>query len=391
MDMKQHKYELCVLEGMQEGSRQPLQMARANSVGNSFDCDMYLHDMSETSHQIEILAGKLSMSATLISGEAVLDNKPMKPGAKYKLPLSVPIRIGENLVCVESVYVDTQSLTSKGDKTGATVNSDSLVRANDQDTQHTMNEQGYAGADGAGDVIVDPRMMSRLLRPKFLMLIVGIGLVGSGVAALQTAPKTLAMAKNIVTLEEHVQANVVGDVSVMPTDEGAYMVKGWLSSREEERKLNQALLQRSEEVIVKTNVVADIEASVKDVFRIHGLQAEISTLKPGKLVVRTQTADLAALARAENSAKSDVHGLEELSVVNTKPVTETVNIPKPVRQNDVDQDIQLLVVGEPSYVVASNQARYFLGSKLPTGHRIESIFKDKVVLSKNGVTTELAM
>lgn len=379
MDMKQHKYELCVLEGMQMGSRQPLRTAHSHSVGNSFDCDIYLHDISDTSYRLEILPGKLNIAVTLIDGEAVLDNKALVVGQKNKLSTGVPVRIGESLFVVESV----------SHANGNHANSE-LERARALPVESETSSNVFDDVN-TGDVIVDPRAINRFLQPRLLVILIGFGIVGSGFAAWRSAPESLNNAMQNVSLEEHVKANVGGDVSVMATDDGAYMVKGWLPSRDAELKLNRALRKRSEDVVVKTSIVSDIESSVGDVFRTHGLQADISTLKPGKLVVRTQTNDLDMLVRAENAAKADVHGLEELSVVNTKPVVVAEKIISLNLENNTDKDIQLVVVGNPSYVVAGDQARYFLGSKLPTGHRIESIFKDKVVVSKNGKTTELVM
>jgi len=55
METKSDKYQLCVLEGTQQGSRQVLRTSQAQTVGNSFDCDIYLHDDSESVHQVQIL------------------------------------------------------------------------------------------------------------------------------------------------------------------------------------------------------------------------------------------------------------------------------------------------------------------------------------------------
>jgi len=98
-----------------------------------------------------------------------------------------------------------------------------------------------------------------------------------------------------------------------------------------------------------------------------------------------------SVARAETAARSDVYGLVELNVINTKPKSETVPQPLKIDSEQPGKEILLVMVGSPSYVLTADQSRFFTGSKLPTGHRIEEIMKNKVVLNKDGVRTELLM
>jgi len=151
------------------------------------------------------------------------------------------------------------------------------------------------------------------------------------------------------------------------------------------------LSQRSETITFDIAITTDIEESVRDVFRQHRIDVTLKSLSPGRLVVRTKTADIDSLESAEAAALADVYGLAEINVVNEKPFPKTPVINNRTLVSMPGQEIRLIMVGNPSYVVTEDQSHFFAGSKLPTGHRIKSIEKDKVILDKQGEITELLM
>jgi len=322
METKSDKFQLCVLEGTQRGSRQ-----------------VYLHDDSESVHQVQILPGRFSISITHMSGDAVLDSKSMVVGQKYKLSPGTPVRLGESLFAIETLS-DIPTLTNVCD-----IHSDIVVPEADDRSESELSIEESAEA-----VIPKSRLINRLYRPFYLVLFIGFGLIGSVFAAWRSGPIQVAPAP----------------VSAVET-------------------------RMADAETATASIAAEIENSVIDVFRTYGVNAEVSSVSAGVVKVKTQSTDTQKLAAAEASANADVYGLKKLIVDYDRPEPEKVKPPKKVISKEADQEIRMIVIGNPTYVVAENQSRYFKGSKLPTGHRVADIQKGLVVVEKNGVTTELKL
>jgi len=58
--------------------------------------------------------------------------------------------------------------------------------------------------------------------------------------------------------------------------------------------------------------------------------------------------------------------------------------------NDPGKRIASIVSGEPSYVVTQDGSRYFPGAVLPSGHRIQQILPNEVVLDLHGQSSRLS-
>ena len=344
METKSDKYQVCVLEGVQQGSRQALRTAQAQTLGNSFDCDIYLHDDSDSVHQIQILPGRFSISITLVSGDAVLDSTSMVVGQKYKLSPGTPVRLGESLFAIESLS-NTPAVTN------VTALHSEITAPEPQDV--TVPEMEFEECGDAN--MTDSRLINRLYRPVYLVLFIGAGLIGSVFVAWSSDPKHKAPAQ-LATLEASV---VDAEVAI---ESGAQDIES-----------------------------QDIENSVTDVFRTYGLDAQASSMRTGVVRVKTTSTNTKKILAAQASAKADVYGLKKLIVDYDQPVSEKIETPKKVANKAADQEIRMIVIGNPTYVVAENQTRYFKGSKLPTGHRVADIQKGLVVVEKNGVKTELTL
>lgn len=347
------KFELSVLEGLQLGSSIALGSSCSHTVGNTLDCDIYLHDDNQAELQLEIVTGKLSNSVKLLLGSAILDNTEMELGHKYKLSSGVPIRLGSTLFVVvgKSAAVESSSTAT----------------------------------------LVKKSFSQRLQRPATVVLVMGCALLGTGMAAFKPTSAPSPIEPLAVSVEQSL-AKVVGkDIQVTRLENGSYVVEGVMSSRADQAKLHQAMSATSETILDKTTLNEDVERAVLEVFGAHGVQADLKSLAPGRMVARTATADLDALKNSELAAHADVYGLLELNVINKEPVLDVVGKKSIPSSNNPGREIRLIMVGSPSYVITTDRSQYFSGSELPSGHRIESITKMKVVLSKSGITTELLM
>ena len=121
---------------------------------------------------------------------------------------------------------------------------------------------------------------------------------------------------------------------------------------------------------------------------VDGVLAKIESSEQWYVIAKTRTSDLASLERSKNAAERDVYGLSELTVMNEPPV---LAVSKPVKNKPdpvVNMTFELVVVGNPSYVVTADDVRYLVGAKFPSGHQLKSVHRDKIVVEKNGEVYE---
>lgn len=132
------------------------------------------------------------------------------------------------------------------------------------------------------------------------------------------------------------------------------------------------------------NLISDDElvAQVQEVFASNGYEAAASYA--GQASVRISNLDGAnpAVMRVAEHARRDVTGLRELSV-----------LPAPVEVDDTtlsmadlggSKRLSRIVDGETAYLASTDGGRYFVGSILPSGHRLRQITKEAVQLDREG-------
>ena len=132
---------------------------------------------------------------------------------------------------------------------------------------------------------------------------------------------------------------------------------------------------------------AELALAVGEVFRLHGLAAEVEAVGPGRMRVHTTSSDAALLQRAQADVQRDVPGLAQLELVNVTPAPAVRPIPA---LDDPGKRIASIVSADPAYVVTSDGTRYFTGALLPSGHRIVHIAEREVQLELGGQPTRLA-
>lgn len=141
---------------------------------------------------------------------------------------------------------------------------------------------------------------------------------------------------------------------------------------------------------LKPAASTDLESAVADVFRLHGIQAQVARGAVGNTIeVHAAEADTQRLARAEAAIRRDLPAVSSLKVVNRAPVR---NAAKPALEDNPGKRITGVVADEElPYLVTADGSRYFQGAWLPSGHRVVSIADRRVTVELDGVSTELAL
>jgi len=328
-------------------------------IGSDLDCDLVLFDDSESSQQMELVAGRKGVMACLISGEAVCDNQPMDIGERYSVAVETPVRLGN------STFVVFES---------------NAVSENEPDVEVAeLNQNSPLSGESRG------RAFNAIA-----VIVIGLTLVAGGLlsSVFKGDDKT-----QVAQLDFSAELEELGLpwIEQHYSDDDVPELTGYVANPGDMRHLEEIFQRHQVDVKMDVVVVSELHDAVASLYRINGLEAEIVSEGPGSVKVKTRTDDLELLARVEEGIRNDVPKLSSLTRDNTLPELET-QVSKDSTGNyreDPEKRVMMVVAGNPSYVVTRDSARYFVGSLLPSGHKISSIVDNKVVLKKDGAETTL--
>lgn len=190
------------------------------------------------------------------------------------------------------------------------------------------------------------------------------------------------------TLAQQIAALDLDDLQIVENapDGSALLVSGRVSGREQYRHLQQLLAIERPGAFLDVQVDSDIVDGLHDIYRNHGIAANVSVLGKGHVQVETEGVDEATMSAIEEALEADLPMLNKLDVLNTPP--EESQLVSNNRQLDPEKEIEAVVAGDISYVITRDQARYFVGAVLPSGHTIKAINEGMVVMLREGEETE---
>ena len=377
---------LRVVDGLQAGAGVTLARGtrlRIGGPGGEAGDDIVLRDPDAGEARVELVrdaSGALELRS--LGGEVAAGGAALASGTARALAPDATFRVG-GITCALAeaalpVPLDAGSRGAAGDaeageETGHEAPDTS--RARDLSTRRTS-----APAPAA------PRRISALAR-------VGrVGAVAAAAAALALgwfwhdgafAPPPA----ETVTVESVLEGTPFAALPIERRD-GAVLIGGHVGSRAQAVELG-ALLRRADEAVI--NRVESDEAladKVATVLRVNGIEAEVSEARDGEVRVTTAIADAAVLEGLEALVRADVPALSALAIDNTPPLDAAPDA-APVVPPDPGKRVAMVVSADPAHVLTEDQSRYFVGSLLPSGHRIAAIESGRVSLVKGGITTEL--
>ncbi|ASJ70499.1 hypothetical protein [Granulosicoccus antarcticus] len=377
--------KLTILNGAQQGAVEWLTQGNPLSLGCSLDNDIVLRNRTVEQLHASLLLSPENMTIRCLGGIVVVNGISLNVGESMPLTGSGIVQLGEisvNVECVaepalqgHAVKVPAQEgLAEDADNQAA------FFMPSIDDLPATINAPEVEAA--AEEVALAPPPRHFLSRKSSWLVICSMvagawvvwqsGLfrpVESGLFELQPA-----LAESSFSGLQVSQFGAVATVS------------GFLETVQESRQLDQWLDQTGLNISNEVVVGETMAGQVLDVFRVYGIAAEVEVKEGGHVVVATSQPDNIVLDGVDESINSDMPGVASLTINNTPPL-----ISEPVTgiKMDPGKRVAMVVSDEPAYIVTEDQSRYFVGSILPTGHRIASIKEGKVNLEINGVSSTL--
>lgn len=375
---------LDVVSGLQQGAVAWLQPRVALTLGSAFDNDIVLRDPHIEPQHLIVTLEEDNIEIQCVGGSVLVDGIPHVAGDNAACSSSSLVQIGSvglSIVCnnlqsnnTSSAYSPTQF--AAGAEQADVSRSDPAYFIPPVDAFPEVSDQSAAQQKPPGDV---PKTNHRAGFLTVFALMVGAIIVWQSGLFSKSSQQPASLA-SMLALSPFAALTV--------SQEGnAATVSGYIETVNESMQLGQWLEQSGLVIRNEVMVGETLAEQVTDVFRVNGVMAEVDVAEGGFVSAITQEADMQLLKIIEERIMTDVPLVAQLEIENNPP-------PQVVNDDlstivDPGKRVVMVVSDDPAYIVTEDQSRYFVGSPLPTGHRIADIKDGKVLLEKQGVSTTL--
>lgn len=354
-------HELRVLSGEQRGARVNVAHGRPVIVSSDWNSDVVLRGPDMAGRRVALTIAGDGVQLRVLEGSVRVGDRELAAGEAVQLPLHAPLHVGRTALAV-GLGGD-----ARWDAPAAAATSTSTAAA-----------------------AARPASRQRTAWPRALLAIGGVlasGSIGAIALAYAATPHAPTPAEAAAQSQAALQRAGFTRLAAQPGADGEVLVSGYLQTAAQRLQVERLLAAGAHRARLSVWVDDELAASVREVYRVNGIPAQVETSGPGAVVVHTQEADGVHLAQVQATARRDVAGLSAIDAQNTAPARPRTPAAAPV--DDPGKRIASVVNGSPAYLVTADGTRYFEGALLPTGHRIAGIAADEVKLDLDGALTTL--
>jgi type III secretion protein D len=375
-----HAIELRVFEGPQSGARAPLAagtgfVLAANPHGHADDADVVLRDEGGAAARVRVTVDMHDALLEVLEGDVQLGDKKLAAGEHAPWAMHAPLKLGRSVVAFGRAAVanwpgalgahTSAASGARGDAAGEAAHEDSTTAVKPRArTPLSRRPEVWLGALGA------------------IVLVVCGG--AFGVAQLTATPPVERA--EAPSLAAQLRASEFSTLQATLRKDGQFEIRGRLETLQQRARLDAWLADKQLAPAIDVQVDEALARDVAETFRVNGVSVQANVLGTGIVAADAAERDAAKLARAEEVVRRDVRGITKLTVRSTLEPLPPARPPVP---EDAGKRIASLVPGDPGYIVTADGSRYFVGSMLPTGHKIVDVGPSSVVLELDGAKTTL--
>lgn len=380
---------LVILSGTQQGAIASVPVGANLSIGRSLDNDIVLRDSSIESAHAALMAVDDTILLQCLGASLIVDGEPMCAGDSKALNGISMMQLGNVALSVERYSADAgigpaevdAALMSKSELFTPRVDDLPMPVSPQDQTEPQAEQQPQAGDESQAELQEDTGK-SRSRKPGMVSLLVLL----AGALVVWQSGLFRAPPVEPVSLQEMLAVSPFAASLSVEQQGNSATVSGFLDTTQQSMELEQWLDQSGLSINNEVLIGELLGDKVFDVFRVNGIPADVEVAPGGHVTVATREADVERLDTVNERVISDVPGVASLSIDNTPPPV----VEKPVAVAiDPGKRVAMVISDEPAHVLTEDRSRYFVGSVLPTGHRIESIDDGVVSLVKNGNSTKL--
>lgn len=369
---RQHRVALRVAGGLHDGATIDLPEQPMCVVGSARHCDVILRDPSVAPEHVAITRDEDGLHIRALASGFGYDERVIGPGDSIMLAASASdahITLGAISLHVRQPMATIEEAPAQTDE-AATVHNDPAQ---------------------PNPAIVVRRRYGKVMT--FGMLGLG-GVLTCAAFALSVSQSLQQKATSRVDLVRGAIA-IPQLAGVKVEERGSKILLAGFVTNEDENQLLHSRLKPGLVDGVQVSVGSDLAARTKDMLRINGYTATTSYQPHGKVVVSLNGIDKQTQDRLADSIRKDLPMIAAIQVTSTPTAAELARAAGPTCVNpDADRDglkFVALFAAEPAFVRTANGNKYYVGSKLPTGHEISAIRESEIVLECVGKFTTMSL
>lgn len=371
---------LAVVGGLHDGATIDLPDQPMCLVGRAPHCDIILRDESVAAEHVAIFRDKESVHIRALTAGFGYEERVIAPGDSIIVasnPNGASVRLG-----VIEIYI--RQPEPKQASGASSLPSDESEEAISSDKQATLNQA------------LVPKERQRH-RTTLVLSLLGVGSV------LTFTAFALSMSDGLLNKSVERLASVKNAIENIPQLAGVNAVQeqgkkialtGFVANDEDRNLLNSRLKPGTVDSM-RVYVGSDLATRAKDLLRVNGYAAITSYESQGKIRAALNGVDKITQDRLADTIRKDLPMISAVQVVSSATAAELAKAAGPTCVNpDADRDALKFVAafaGENAFVRTANGVKYFVGSRLPTGHEISEIRESEIVLNCVGKFVTVAL
>jgi len=367
---------LSVLSGAQKGATTWLSAGTPVTVGRGIGNDIVIRDQSVESEHVSLQLLDDGLLVNVVQGQITVDGTTHGVSECLQLPCTAQLQIGGVDLLIES---GADRVVSGSALDASMIPPFSVPQSADMHDME-VHDSGQAVAAQV-PAVAGSRGLSMWVTGGIALLLTGGAVLWQGGMFFAPTPEAQ------LSMSAMLESASFATLSVQQQG-GQVTLSGFLETSEQSRQLNELIGLSGYQVDNNVLVGESLGNQVSDVFRVNGVPAEVLVAEGGVVSATTSVAADTPFARLEETVMTDVPGVASITIHNTPPppVEKKNNSSAKV---DAGKRVAMVVSDYPAHIVTEDHSRYFVGSILPTGHRIASIDNGVVSLEKMGVQSKL--
>lgn len=369
---------LAILGGLHDGATIDLPDQPMCLVGRAPHCDIILRDESVAMEHIAIVRDDHGVHLRALTAGFGYDERVVAPGDSIIVasqPNGASIRLGNIELVVRQRQLDDATA------------SPNTARVPD----------GDANSDHGETTGQTPAPKERRhYRTTLAFALFGVGSVITFAAFALSMSDGLfhKAAERLESVKRAVDIPQLAGVRVLEEQGGKIALAGFVSN-DEENSLLRGRVKPGTVDSMRVVVGSDLASRTKDLLRVNGYPAVTSYEPHGKVRAALNGVDKQTQDRLSDTIRKDLPMIASIQIFSSATAAELAKAAGPSCVNpDADRDALKFVAsfaGEHAFVRTASGVKYFVDSRLPTGHDIREIRESEIVLDCAGKLVTVAL
>jgi type III secretion system YscD/HrpQ family protein len=380
---------LAVMGGLHDGATIDLPDQPMCLVGRAPHCDIILRDESVAMEHVAIVRDKDGVHLRALAAGFGYEEKVIAPGDSIVVASSLngaSVRLGNIELCIRQPQFgesSSSSRTTDGDEESA-----------EGHKAHKTHKAHKAHAESSTQVPLPKERRHYRTTLAFALFGVGSALTFAAFALSISENLSQKSAERLESVRRAVDIPQLNGVKVLEEQGGKIALTGFVTNDEESNLLRSRLKPGTVDS-VRVITGSDIASRAKDLLRVNG-HAAVTNYEPhGKVRVALNGVDKQTQDRLTDTIRKDLPMIASVQMVSTATAAELAKAAGPACVNpDADRDALKFVAsfaGENAFVRTASGVKYFVDSRLPTGHEIREIRESEIVLDCAGKFVTIAL